>query len=208
MAMGGKREPRFRRFSATGAALRSDTFTSPTGHVPRWATPLPRDCRGHPGGPRVPDRKLIEAQVDSGCYRKPPTYRCAGGHQSGCRCRSRSADSLDEERRNPKGPRPVKRVMPALAANSERIGTRFTLWRTACEQWRRTRSGYRADLSDSDRPSCATPSHGGCAVVDFLVEFEIDGGPTLSRFAPCTATRWAHQSSCRQSFWSKTRPSP
>lgn len=85
---------------------------------------------------------------------------------------------LDEERRKPKGPRPVKRVMQALAAKLRAKPKHgITLWQAACEAMANSEvEGAEFDLSDERAAILrGTYDKEGCAAVDFSVELEIDG---------------------------------
>ena len=129
----------------------------------------------------MPDRKLIEAQVEFGMYPE-------GSHvtdvqeaiiQDAVANRIRLG-VLDEGRRKPKGARPVKRVMQALAVKlraKPKHGT--TLWQVACEAMANNEvEGAEFDLSDEQSAILRdTYDKEGCAAANLSVKLEIDGKP-------------------------------
>lgn len=127
----------------------------------------------------MPDRKLIEAQVEFGMFPEgalvSDTQETIIQHAVAHRVQ---LGILDEGRRKPKGERPVKRVIKALAAKlraKPKRGT--TLWQAACAAMANNEvEGAEFDLSDEHSAILRdTYDKEGCAAVDFSVELEIDG---------------------------------
>lgn len=127
----------------------------------------------------MPDRKLIEAQVVFGMF--PEAALVTDVQEAIVKdavANRVRLGGLDEERRKPKGPRPVKRVMRALAAKLRAKPKHgITLWQAACEAMANNEvEGAVFDLSDEQGAILHdTYDKDGCATVDFLVELEIDG---------------------------------
>jgi hypothetical protein len=148
--------------------------------VLRWATPPPRRfLRPLLEMPRVPDRKLIEAQVTFGMFPGGALVTDVQEDiiQDAVANRVRLG-LLDEGRRKPKGARPVKRVMQALAAKlraKQEHGK--TIWQRACDAIAANEvEGADFDLNSAQKDIlCATYDKAGCTDAKLAVAIEIDG---------------------------------
>ena len=129
----------------------------------------------------MPDRKLIEAQVEFGMF--PEAAHVTDVQESIIQdavANRVQLGNLDEGRRKPKGPRPVKRVMQALGTKLRaKQAHDATLWQRACMAIADNDvDGANFHLSSEQSAILRdTYDKEGCAAVDFLVELEIDGKP-------------------------------
>ncbi len=126
------------------------------------------------------NRKLLEAQVEFGMFPESAfvTDVQEAIIQDAVAQRVAQAN-LAEGRSQPKGPRPVKRVMQALATTLRAEPTRggMTLWQCACEKMALNEvEGAEFDLNaEQSAELCATYDKNGCGDVAFSIGIEING---------------------------------